>query len=115
MGLTALHIAAFYGKKKAARLLLSKGSNPNIQNKVNVSVRDGTAIREHCAQVGSTALHLAARKGHKAIVMALLENDADKTIKDNVPFCPITCHIIKSVLFREVKQRGTKLVYGEGC
>ena len=61
-GFTALHLAAFFGKDDAARLLLARGADPDAH---------GTGW------MTGTPLNSAASAGHAAIVHLLLEAGAD--------------------------------------
>ena len=60
-GWTPLHLAAFFGKADAARLLLNKGAS--------VSTRSTNAMKNH-------PLHAASAGGHVEIVKLLLEHGA---------------------------------------
>ena len=63
-GWTPLHVAARYGVKEAAELLIKKGANINITTGKRPSV-------------GKTPLHLAAWAGHFDIVEILIAKGAD--------------------------------------
>lgn len=97
-GFTALHLAAFYGQDRAARVLLASGAD------VEATAGEGTGLRPlHSAAAsrragtvrlllaagadpdvrqagGYTALHAAAMHGDLAMAAALLANGADATI-----------------------------------
>jgi ankyrin repeat protein len=64
-GTTPLHLAALYGRKEVASILLSFHAD--------VSARD---------ENGDTPLHLAAAKGWQEIIQVLLDNRADVNAKD---------------------------------
>lgn len=89
-GLTALHLACFYGQEDAAERLLEAGADPSAQAR---NEQGSTPLQEaassghrnivllllaHGAEAdtpnhqGWTALHLAASQGHQDIVEALL-------------------------------------------
>ena len=63
-GTTALHIAALYGDKELAELLIANGADVNAMNKV-----------------GLTPLHRAAENGHKEIAEQLIAKGADVNAK----------------------------------
>jgi len=65
-GWTALHYAAYYGRKDVAELLLNKNADVNTKD-----------------NQGLTPLHLAAKEGHKDTAEVLLTNKADVNAKDN--------------------------------
>lgn len=65
-GYTPLHLAAYFGQKRKAEVLIQAGANLNLQNKY-----------------GSTPLYCAAIRGHKEIVELLLAHGSDKEIRDN--------------------------------
>ena len=65
-GWTPLHLAAFFGREDAARLLLNKGAQP--------SARSTNAM-------ANTALHAAAQSGDVPIARALLDNGADASAR----------------------------------
>jgi ankyrin repeat protein len=62
-GFTALHHAAFFGQRDAAKALLERGADPNVVS------RNATIV--------VTPLHSAAAGAHSAIVKLLLEAGAD--------------------------------------
>jgi len=64
-GGTPLIVAALFGQTEAARLLIEKGADVNIQN-----------------NDGATALHVAAFFGHPETVKLLLEKDAEVNAKN---------------------------------
>ncbi|XP_035679546.1 ankyrin repeat domain-containing protein 27-like isoform X4 [Branchiostoma floridae] len=65
-GLTALHVAAIYGRAEMIDLLVTKGGVVN-------------ATDYH----GSTPLHLACQKGHQSAALLLLHFSADVRAQDN--------------------------------
>ena len=65
-GTTALHIAALYGDKELAELLIANGADVNAKNRV-----------------GLTPLHRAAENGHKEIAEQLIAKGADVNAKDD--------------------------------
>lgn len=98
-GWTPLHLAAYFGQKAAAQLLLSKGASSlarstNSMNNHPIHAaaagrsRDLVALLlEHGADVnatqhgGWTALHAAAQCGDVEMVKVLLANGADRNIR----------------------------------
>ena len=58
-GFTPLHVAAKYGHLRAARLLLKRGSDPNVEGRN-----------------GLTPLHVATHYSHIAVALMLMENGA---------------------------------------
>jgi hypothetical protein len=71
-GWTPLHLAAGWGKKDVAKLLLA--------NNAEVDARDND---------GKTALHLAARNGRERVVELLLANKAEADARDRDGFSPL--------------------------
>jgi len=101
-GWTPLHLAAFFGKIDAARLLLNKGAQPNARstNEMNNTPLHAAAAGQHAAivkllidrgasvdarqQGGWTALHAAAQHGDLETARALVGAGADvQTRADN--------------------------------
>ncbi len=70
-GATPLHIAARYGQKAAAELLLA--------NKADVNARTFKGVMP---------LHLAAQQGHKDMVELLLANKAEVNAKASIGWTP---------------------------
>ena len=66
-GWTPLHLAAFFGRDEAVRLLLERGAD------VHAVSKNPTA---------NTPLHAAAVRGHVAVVGLLLERGADLTVRE---------------------------------
>jgi len=58
-GFTPLHVAAKYGHLRVARLLLKRGSDPNVEGRN-----------------GLTPLHVATHYSHIAVALMLMENGA---------------------------------------
>jgi uncharacterized protein len=89
-GVTALHLACFYGQEEAAQRLLEAGADPSVRarnDQGNTPLQEAAAnghsnivllLLAHGAEVdtrnhqGWTALHLAASRGHQDVVEALL-------------------------------------------
>jgi len=65
-----LHVSAKYGHLRAARLLLKRGSDPNVEGRN-----------------GLTPLHVATHYSHIAVALMLMENGA-------TPCCVAKVHII---------------------
>ena len=72
MGMTPLHVAAWYGHKEIAELLIDAGADANATT-----------------YWGSTPLHVAAQDGHKEIAELLIAAGADVTVKDDYGFTPV--------------------------
>ena len=70
-GATSLHLAAFYGRLNAAKMLLNLGANPNSYD-INMS----------------TPLHIAVKQGHIKIVQLLRSYKANLLAKDSSGFIP---------------------------
>lgn len=71
-GDTALHCAAFAGKREVAELLLARNAQ--------IDAKDSD---------GLTALHAAVRNGHQNVVELLLARNADRSIMDNTCQTPL--------------------------
>ena len=65
LGNTALHWAAYHGRKEIAELLITAGADMNAQGSIS----------------GWTPLHFAARWGHKEIAELLIAAGADVNAK----------------------------------
>jgi uncharacterized protein len=65
-GFTALHLAAFYGRERAARLLLAHGADTDARGR---------------GWMTGTPLHSAASGGHTEVARALLDAGADPDVR----------------------------------
>jgi ankyrin repeat protein len=74
-GFTALHLAAFFGEKEAAKILLERGAEANL-------------VARH-ASIHVTPLHSASAGGHHEIVELLLEHGADPNAAQDGGFTPL--------------------------
>ena len=74
-GFTPLHLAAFFGREEAAKVLVERGADVNlVARNPNLHV---------------TPLHSAAAGGHGAIVKLLLEHGADPNAAQDGGFTPL--------------------------
>ena len=71
-GETPLYLAAFYGHKEAAELLIAEGADMNAKN-----------------EEGETSLHWAALDDHKEIAELLIAKGADVNEKDMYEKTPL--------------------------
>ncbi len=76
-GWTALHLAAFFGRKEIAEILLDGGADVNARSK---NERFGREI---------TPLHAAAANRHIAVAETLLDRGAEVNAKDKSGFTPL--------------------------
>lgn len=100
-GWTLLHLAAYFGHKEIANLLLENGANLHVKAKnqnentplqaaiANKKIELATFLIKQGSDVnavqsgGWTGLHEAALLGDEKIVTLLIQNGADKSIKKN--------------------------------
>ena len=100
-GFTALHLAAFFGHDRAARLLLARGADPGAvaQNPMGVQPIHSAAARGHADVVaalldagadpnarqrgGWTALHSAAHQANATLADLLLRHGADPALESD--------------------------------
>ncbi len=73
-GFTALHLAAFFGRLRAAQELLDRGADPNAWASGNLRVQP---------------LHSAVSGGHEAIARLLIERGADPDQPQDGGFTPL--------------------------
>jgi ankyrin repeat protein len=76
-GWTALHLAAFFGHRELAALLIERGAD------VNARSRNTRFAREN------TPLHAAAANRHLAVAELLVERGADVNARDGSGFTPL--------------------------
>jgi truncated hemoglobin YjbI len=109
-GRTLLHDAAAVGNLAVVELLLSLGTDPNIQdggrhtplysvgNECGVTgggmvvfalVRAGGSVDANAGVKNCTALHMAARRGHEEVAQALLDCGANIEARDSVGETPL--------------------------
>jgi ankyrin repeat protein len=113
-GWTPLHLAAFFGKLDAARLLLNKGASPKTRssNAMNNLPIHAAAAGRHTALVklllehgtpanarqhgGWTALHAAAQHGDVEMARLLVENGADVSARADNQQRPLDLAVLKA-------------------
>jgi ankyrin repeat protein len=76
-GWTALHLAAFFGHRDLAALLLDQGADVNARSQSERFARD------------NTPLHAAAANRHVEVAGLLLERGAEVNAKDGSGFTPL--------------------------
>lgn len=84
-GVTALHLACFYGQEEAVECLLDAGAD---------------ASAGALNQSASTPLHEAARGGHRNIVLLLLARGADSEVPDRQGWTPL--HLAASQGYQDI-------------
>ena len=76
-GFTPLHLAAFFGHERLARLFLDRGADVNARSKNETFARD------------NTPLHAAAANRQVDVAALLLERGADVNVRDGHGFTPL--------------------------
>lgn len=112
-GWSALHLAAFYGKLDAAKLLLNKGADAKLRstNAMNnmaihaASAAGHTPIVKLLIDVGTpanaqqaggwTAIHAAAQNGYLEMAKMLIENRANPSVRADNQQRPIDLALLK--------------------
>ena len=113
-GWTALHLAAFFGKPEAARLLLNKGAQVTARSTnpmMNLALH-AAAAGKHTEVVklllefgtpanaqqhgGWTALHAAAQHGDVDMAKVLIENGADVSARADNQQRPLDLAVLKA-------------------
>lgn len=97
-GASPLHLAAFYGRVDAARMLLSLGCDPNVVDLVN----------------GQTPLHIAVLQGQVPLV-TLLKDRTNRQLRDrfgNTAVSYARSAELKDALFERICSGLTKLALG---
>ncbi|HKW24227.1 MAG TPA: ankyrin repeat domain-containing protein [Terriglobales bacterium] len=84
-GVTALHLACFYGQEEAAQRLLEAGADPSAHS---------------ANEQGSTPLHEAAGCGHTDIVLLLLAHGAEVDATNNLGWTAL--HLSASQGYQDV-------------
>jgi uncharacterized protein len=113
-GWTALHLAAFFGKAEAARLLLNKGAQAKARstNAMKNLPLHAAAAGKHTDVVklllefgtsanaqqhgGWTALHAAAQHGDIAMAQVLIDNGADVSARADNQQRPLDLAVLKA-------------------
>lgn len=113
-GWTPLHLAAFFGKADAARLLLNKGAKATARstNPMNNLPLHAAAAGKHIPVVklllefgtppnaqqhgGWTALHAAAQHGDVEMAKVLVENGADVSARADNQQRPLDLAVLKA-------------------
>ncbi len=128
-GWTPLHLAAFFGNKDAAAILLDAGANVTVRSTnamANMPLHAGVAGRslplvkllvEHGAPVnarqhgGWTPLHAAAQNGDPAMVAFLLEHGADVNERADNSQLPMDLALTKGhqEIVNLLEQHGAKI------
>jgi ankyrin repeat protein len=76
-GWTPLHLAAFFGHRELARMLIERGADVNARSRSTRFARD------------NTPLHAAAANRQTAVAELLLERGADVNARDGSGFTPL--------------------------
>lgn len=88
VGVTSLHIAAYFDNDEIAVKLIEHGANVNAQTYGHMNVPYGALLFGHPDEspipgyAGRTALHEAARLGHSYFARVLLEHGADCRLRE---------------------------------
>jgi len=87
-GDTPLHIAIKYGHIDIFKLLLSKGADKNVTDKLGYTPFGRLDLNARNKD-GDTPLHIAIKYGHIDIFKLLLSEGADKNVTDKLGYTPL--------------------------
>ena len=95
---TALHIASQNGHEEVVRLLLDRGADINIVDKVSVVLvhyhyQSVTVYQDNC-----TALYIASSFGHEDVVQLLLGRGASTAVSNKVDAADNVCACCNDVV-----------------
>ena len=85
---TPLHVAAWWGQKAAAELLIAGGANPNARDKAELMIADGGFLGVE-VRTGGTPLHLATYRGHTDVMELLIAKGANVNAADDGLWTPL--------------------------